>query len=50
MFKVTCLADPQRKVGSPGRLGLGNPRRMALVQRYLMRNIQKINQYATNMC
>jgi hypothetical protein len=50
MFKVTCLADPQRKAGTPQRLGPGNPRRMALVQRYLTQNIQKINQYATNMC
>jgi hypothetical protein len=24
---VTCLADPQRKVGSPRRLGIGNPQR-----------------------
>jgi hypothetical protein len=32
MFKDTCLADPQRKDGSPQRLGLGNPRRTALVQ------------------
>jgi hypothetical protein len=32
MFKVTCLADPERKVGTPRRLGLRNPQRMALVQ------------------
>jgi hypothetical protein len=50
MFKVTCLADPQRKAGAPQRLGHENPQRTALVQHYLMQNIHKINQYATNMC
>jgi hypothetical protein len=29
MFKVTCLADPQRKAGTPRRLGFGNPQRTA---------------------
>jgi hypothetical protein len=32
MFKVTCLADPRRKVGTPRGLGLVNPQRMAPVQ------------------
>jgi hypothetical protein len=49
MFKVTCLVDPQRKVGTPQWLDLGNPRITALVQHYLTRNIHKIIQYATNM-
>jgi hypothetical protein len=36
MFKVTCLADPQRKAGNPQGLGLGNPQRTALIQRDLI--------------
>jgi hypothetical protein len=44
MFKVTCLADPQRKVGTPQRLGLGNPRRTVLEQCYLMWNIHIISE------
>jgi hypothetical protein len=36
MFKVTCLADPQRKAGTTRRLGPGNPGRTAPVQRYLI--------------
>jgi hypothetical protein len=38
MFKVTCLADPQRKTGTPQRLGLANLQRTAPVQHYLMRS------------
>jgi hypothetical protein len=29
MVKGTCLAGPQRKTGTPRRLGPGSPRRMA---------------------
>jgi hypothetical protein len=29
MFKVTCLAAPERKTGTPQRLALGSPRRTA---------------------
>jgi hypothetical protein len=35
MVKGTCLAAPQRKTGTPRRLGLGSPRRMAPAQCYL---------------
>jgi hypothetical protein len=35
MFEVTCLVDPRGKVGTPRKLGLGSPRKMVLVQRYL---------------
>jgi hypothetical protein len=35
MFKVTCHADLQRKDRTPQRLGPGNLRRTASVQRYL---------------
>jgi hypothetical protein len=32
MFKVTCISNPQRKVGTPRKLDLGHPRRTAPVQ------------------
>jgi hypothetical protein len=32
MVKGTCLAAPQRKTGTPQRLGPRSPRRMALAQ------------------
>jgi hypothetical protein len=35
MFKVTCLIDPQRKVGTPRKLGLESNRKIVQVQRYL---------------
>jgi hypothetical protein len=36
MFKVTCLVDPRRTVGTPRKLGLGSPQKMVLVQRCLL--------------
>jgi hypothetical protein len=41
MFKVTCLVDPQRKVGTPRKLGLQSPRRTAPTQRYLSQSKHK---------
>jgi hypothetical protein len=43
MFKVTCLADPRRKVGTPRGLGLGSPRRKAPAQCYLTQTTHAIN-------
>jgi hypothetical protein len=36
MFKVTCLADPRKKVRTPRELGLESPQRTDLVQHYLI--------------
>jgi hypothetical protein len=33
MFKVTCLVDPRRIVGTPRKLGLEGPRTTVLAQR-----------------
>jgi hypothetical protein len=41
MIKITCLVDPQRKVGTPQKLGLESPRRTAPAQRYLSRSEHK---------
>jgi hypothetical protein len=41
MFKVTCLVDPRRKVGTPRKLHLESPRRMAPTQHYLSRSEHK---------
>jgi hypothetical protein len=49
MFKVTCLTASQRETGTPRKLGLGSPQRMASAQRYLMWSKHPINQYATTM-
>jgi hypothetical protein len=35
MFKVTCLVDPRRTVGTPQKFGLKGPRTMVPAQRYL---------------
>jgi hypothetical protein len=42
---VTCLVDPQSKVGTPRKLGLGSPQKLVLAQRYLSRSkhMQSIN-------
>jgi hypothetical protein len=51
MFKVTCLVDPRRIVGTPRELGLGSPRKMVPAQRYLLKQIHAINQSnAIDMC
>jgi hypothetical protein len=34
MFKMTCLVDPRRKVGTPRKLGPGSPQKLVLAQRY----------------
>jgi hypothetical protein len=36
MFKVACLVDPQRKVGTPRKLGPESPQKLVLAQRYLL--------------
>jgi hypothetical protein len=36
MFKVTCLVDPRRKVGTPRKLGLESPQKIVLAQCYLL--------------
>jgi hypothetical protein len=41
MFKVTCLVDPRRTVGTPQKLGLGSPRKMVPAQCYLSRSKHK---------
>jgi hypothetical protein len=41
MFKVTCLVDPRRKVGTPRKHGLESPQRIALAQRYLSQSEYK---------
>jgi hypothetical protein len=41
MFKVTCLVDPQGKVGTPRKLGLESPQKMVLAQRYLSQSKHK---------
>jgi hypothetical protein len=38
MIKGTCIATPQRKTGTPQKLGLGSPRKTTLAQRYLMQS------------
>jgi hypothetical protein len=38
MFKVTCLVDPRRKVGTPRKLGLESPQKMVPTQRHLSRS------------
>jgi hypothetical protein len=35
MFKVTCLVDPRRTVGTPQKFGLENPRTTVPAQCYL---------------
>jgi hypothetical protein len=35
MFKVTCLADPRRTIGTPRKFGLEGPRTTVLAQHYL---------------
>jgi hypothetical protein len=35
MFKVTCLVDLWRKVGTPRKLGLESPQKMTTTKRYL---------------
>jgi hypothetical protein len=35
MFKVTCLVDLQKIVGTPQKLGLEGPRTTVPAQRYL---------------
>jgi hypothetical protein len=32
MFKVTCLVDPRRKVGTPRKLGPESPQKLVLAQ------------------
>jgi hypothetical protein len=41
MFKITCLVNPWRKVGTPRKFGLESPRKMAPMQRYLSRRKDK---------
>jgi hypothetical protein len=41
MFKVTCLFDPRRKVGTPRKLGLESTKKMAPTQCYLSRSKHK---------
>jgi hypothetical protein len=51
MFKVTCLVDPRRRVGTPRKLGLGSPQKTVPAQRYLSKQVHAINQSnATDMC
>jgi hypothetical protein len=54
MIKGTCLAALQRKIGTPRKLCLGSPRRMALAQRYLMGNkdnqLIKCNKHVLDEC
>jgi hypothetical protein len=35
MFKVTCLVDPRRKVGTPQKLALESPRKTVSTQHHL---------------
>jgi hypothetical protein len=41
MVNGTCLVAPQRKTGTPRRLGPGSPERMAPAQCYLTRSKHK---------
>jgi hypothetical protein len=41
MFKVTCLVDPRRKVGTPRKLGPESPQKFVVAQRYLSRSKHK---------
>jgi hypothetical protein len=41
MFKVTCIVDPRRTVGTPQKYGLESPRTMVLAQHYLSRSTHK---------
>jgi hypothetical protein len=41
IFKVTCLDDPQRTVGTPRKFGLEGPRTTVPTQRYLSRSKHK---------
>jgi hypothetical protein len=51
MFKVTCLIDPRRTVGTPRKFGLEGPRTTVPVQHYLSQaNIRNHSKNATNMC
>jgi hypothetical protein len=51
MFKVTCLVDPRRIVGTPRKFGLEGPRTMVSAQRYLSQaNTSSHSKNATNMC
>jgi hypothetical protein len=55
MVKGTCLAAPQRKTGTPRRLGPRSPRRMAPAQRYLCKantsnQSTKCNKHMLNEC
>jgi hypothetical protein len=45
MFKVTCLVDPRRTVGTPQKLGLEGPQTTVPTQRYLpwSKHMQSIN-------
>jgi hypothetical protein len=45
MFKVTCLVDLRRTVGTPQKFGLEGPRTTVLAQRYLpwIKHMQSIN-------
>jgi hypothetical protein len=38
MFKVTCLVDPRRTVGTPRKFGLESPRTTVPAQHYLSRS------------
>jgi hypothetical protein len=41
MFKVTCLVDPWRKVGTPQKLGFESPKKIVLAQRYISQSKYK---------
>jgi hypothetical protein len=41
MFKVTCLVDPRRTVGTAQKFGLESPRKMVSTQCYLSRRKHK---------
>jgi hypothetical protein len=43
MVKGTCLAAPQRKIGTPQSFGPRSPRRTALTQRYLTQSKHKLS-------
>jgi hypothetical protein len=41
MLKVTCLIDPQKKVGTSRKLGPESPRKMVPAQHYLSQRKHK---------
>jgi hypothetical protein len=38
MFKVTCVVDPRRKVGTARKLGPESPQKLVLAECYLSRS------------